>query len=60
MTGTFSQSGLSRFPSAPLPPVKPAQGRGNCKALMYHESMVTLQGPGVLQIVNVVGEHYYC
>ena len=40
-----------------LPMVKMAQGHCHHQALMCHQCPVALQGPGALQMVNIVQEH---
>ena len=40
-----------------LPPVVPAKSSCYLKALMHHESPVTLEGSGALQLVHVMREH---
>ena len=42
-----------------LPTVIPPQGSCHHKALMYHQSPVTLKGASALQMVDIVGKHKY-
>ena len=43
-----------------LPPVVATKRGHHFKALMYHESLVSLEGPGILKLVNMMGEHKNC
>ena len=40
-----------------LPPVVPAKSCHYLKALVHHESLVALEGPGTLQVVHIMREH---
>ena len=46
---------LGAYPALPL--VEGTKRGRHFKALMYHESPVSLEGPGILKLVNMMGEH---